>query len=101
MTCFNSKPISSLCRVDSDLSVHTLLTDICCSNGLCFSPDGRIMYFADTPKAVIWRFDYDIDTGVPSNRQVFATFDDHLALRTVPVLMRMAVCGTHNGMAAG
>jgi L-arabinonolactonase len=34
------------------------------------------MYFADTPKAVLWRFDNDIDTGVPSNRQVFATFDD-------------------------
>jgi len=34
------------------------------------------MYFADTPKAVIWRFDYDIDSGVPSNRQIFATFDD-------------------------
>jgi L-arabinonolactonase len=69
------KPISSLCRLDFDLSVHTLLTDICCSNGLSFSPDGRIMYLADTPKAVIWRFDYDIESGVPSNRQVFATFD--------------------------
>jgi L-arabinonolactonase len=69
------KPISSLCRLDFDLSLHTLLTDICCSNGLCFSPDGRIMYFADTPKAVIWRFDYDIDSGVPTNRQIFATFD--------------------------
>jgi sugar lactone lactonase YvrE len=71
-----SKPISSLCRLDFDLSVHTLLTDICCSNSLCFSPDGRIMYFADTPKAVIWRFDYDIDSGVPSDRQIFVTFED-------------------------
>ena len=70
------KPISSLCRLDFDLSVHTLLTDISCSNGLCFSPDGRIMYFADTSKAVIWRFDYDIDSGVPSNRQIFAAFDN-------------------------
>ena len=69
-------PISSLCRVDFDLSVHTLLTDICCSNSLCFSPDGRIMYFADMPKAAIWRFDYDIDSGVPFNRQIFATFED-------------------------
>jgi L-arabinonolactonase len=70
------KPISSLCRVDFDFSVHTLLTEICCSNGLCFSADGRIMYFADTPKAVIWRFDYDIDSGVPSDRKIFATFED-------------------------
>ena len=70
------KPISSLCRVDFDLSVHTVLTGICCSNSLCFSPDGRIMYFADMPKAVIWRFDYDIESGVPFNRQVFVTFDD-------------------------
>jgi len=72
----DGKPISSLCRVDSDLTVHTLLTDICCSNSLCFSPDGKTMYFADMPKALIWRFDYDIDRGVPSNRQLFATFDD-------------------------
>src|SRR6266550_1893098 len=72
----DGKPISSLCRLDRDLSVHTLLTDICCANSLCFSPDGRVMYFADTPKGVIWRFEYDIDEGVPFNRQTFATFDD-------------------------
>jgi L-arabinonolactonase len=72
----DGKPISSLCRLDFDLSVHTLLTDISCSNSLCFSPDGRVMYFADTPKAVIWRFRYDIDAGVPFDRQIFATFED-------------------------
>jgi L-arabinonolactonase len=72
----HGKPISSLCRLDFDLSVHTLLTDICCANSLCFSPDGRVMYFADTPKGVIWRFEYDIDEGVPFNRQTFATFED-------------------------
>lgn len=70
------RPISSLCRLDFNLSVHTLLTDISCANSLCFSPDGRVMYFADTPKAVIWRFQYDIDTGVPFNRQVFTTFEN-------------------------
>jgi L-arabinonolactonase len=72
----DGKPISSLCRLDFDLSVHTLLTDISCSNSLCFSPDGSVMYFADTPKAVIWRFRYDIDAGVPFDREIFATFED-------------------------
>jgi len=72
----DGKPISSLCRLDFDRSVHTLLTDISCSNSLCFSPDGRVMYFADTPKRIIWRFAYDVDSGVPSDQQVFATFED-------------------------
>jgi L-arabinonolactonase len=70
------KPLSSLCRLDFDLSLHTLLTDICCANSLCFSPDGRLMYFADTHQGVIWRFHYDIDAGIPSGQQVFATFED-------------------------
>jgi len=70
------KPISSLCRVDFDLSVHTLINQISCSNSLCFSPDGNIMYFADTDKRVIWRFDYDNDGGTPHDRRVFVTFED-------------------------
>jgi len=70
------KPISSLCRVDFDLSVHTLVTDISCSNSLCFSPEGDVMYFADTDKRIIWRFAYDNDEGAPHDRRVFATFED-------------------------
>jgi L-arabinonolactonase len=41
------------------------------SNSIAFSPDGRRMYFADTPERVIWRYDYDIDNGQVTNRQVF------------------------------
>jgi L-arabinonolactonase len=70
------KPISSLCRLDFDLSVHTVLREICCANSLCFSPDGHVMYFADTPKGVIWRFAYDVDAGLPHDQTVFATFAD-------------------------
>jgi len=29
------------------------------SNGLAFSPDGRTLYFSDTPRFVVYRFDYD------------------------------------------
>ncbi len=48
------------------------LTGIKICNSLCFSPDGRHMYFADSPQRTILKFDSDPDTGVLSNRQVFA-----------------------------
>lgn len=45
------------------------------SNGQAFSPDGRTLYFSDTPRFVIYRFDYDPDTGAASNRRVFARIE--------------------------
>ena len=45
------------------------------SNGLAFSPDGRTLYFSDTPRFAIYRFDYDPITGAATNRRVFARID--------------------------
>jgi sugar lactone lactonase YvrE len=41
------------------------------SNGLAFSPDGRTLYFSDTPRFVVYRFDYDPATGEAANRREF------------------------------
>ena len=30
------------------------------------------MYFADSPVREIWSYDYDVETGVPSNRRILA-----------------------------
>lgn len=42
------------------------------SNSLCTSPDGRTLYFADTPKQLIFAFDLDPDSGAISNKRIFA-----------------------------
>lgn len=52
---------SSVIKVDHNLNVTTLLTQVSCSNSLCFSPDGKTIYFADTPEKKILAYDYSAD----------------------------------------
>jgi sugar lactone lactonase YvrE len=54
----------------------TRLADgILTSNGLAFSPDGRVLYHADTPRFVVWRYDYDPQTGEAENRRAFVRIE--------------------------
>ena len=71
---------SSVISIDSNLSIRTLITGVSCANSTCFSPDGQIMYFADTPDREILAFDYDVATGDVSNRRVHASFSDEPGL---------------------
>lgn len=49
---------SSVIRIDRDGSVERLFAGIACANSTCFSPDGRFMYFTDTPERTIRRHTY-------------------------------------------
>ncbi|MBK5410318.1 SMP-30/gluconolactonase/LRE family protein [Pseudomonas sp. TH34] len=62
-----------LYRYQAGQPVHTELNGFITPNGLAFSPDGRTMYLSDSHPLVqqIWAFDYDIDSGTPSNRRLF------------------------------
>jgi len=60
----------ALFRLDGD-HLTRVLEDISVANGLAFSPDGRRMYFADSPMRRVDIFDMDPATGAISNRQVF------------------------------
>ena len=56
-------------RLDPDGSLHTVLTDVSVSNGMGWSPDGRTMYYVDTPTGGVDAFDHDPDTGDVTNRR--------------------------------
>ena len=62
-----------LYRYASGHAPQALLDGFITLNGLAFSPDGRTMYVSDSHPLVqqIWAFDYDTDSGTPSNRRVF------------------------------
>jgi len=66
--------ICGLWRLDPDLSVTLVDDGIICSNGPCWSPDDKTFYFADTFQGEIWAYDYDLATGTPDNRRLFASF---------------------------
>ena len=50
-----------------------LLDGFITPNGMAFSPDGRTLYLSDSHPSVqsVWAFDYDTETGTPSNRRLF------------------------------
>jgi L-arabinonolactonase len=70
----NGAPISSVWRLDADLSLTQLFGDVRCANSTCFSPDGTKMYFADSPKGELWAFDYEPSAGAVANRRTLAKF---------------------------
>jgi sugar lactone lactonase YvrE len=75
MDMSEAAPIGSLYRLDPDFKVTKLTTGIIVSNGPCWSPDDKTFYFHDSWAGEIWAYDYDIATGMPSNRRRFAKLD--------------------------
>lgn len=46
------------------------------ANGIAWSPDNRILYFADSDPRVIYAYDFDVEQGIVSNRRVFVDSAD-------------------------
>ena len=68
-------PIGSLRRVDTDQTVRVMRQNIRIPNAISFSPDGRTLYFADTPTQMIEAIAFDPDTGLMGSARVFARWD--------------------------
>lgn len=65
---------ASLYRLDGRGLVR-LAGGLMTSNGLAFSPDGRFVYHADTPRFVVRRYRYDLAAGSLGEAEVFIQLD--------------------------
>jgi len=65
-------PRGVLYRISAEGTATALRTGMQVPNSLAWSPDGRTMYFADSPRHKIWAFDYDAERGEFSGERIFA-----------------------------
>lgn len=71
-------PVASIWRLDGTRKAEKLLDGFKVTNGMAFSPGGRLFYFSDSDPSVrtIWVADYDPDSGALGERRVFALTHD-------------------------
>ncbi len=74
-----ARPVGAFYGYEKNGGLTLLLDGLIVSNGLAFSPDGRIMYVSDSHISVqkIWAFDYDIASGTPYNRRLFVDMNPY------------------------
>lgn len=58
-----------------DGSLKKVLDGRTVSNGLGWSPDGRVMYYIDSYEYVVIAYDFDLDTGTLTNGRIAVTID--------------------------
>jgi sugar lactone lactonase YvrE len=66
-----SKATGALWRLDTDLVTTKMIDGIFASNGLAFSPDIKVMYYADSRQRKVWAWDFAATDGAIRNRRVF------------------------------
>ncbi|MCK4516111.1 MAG: SMP-30/gluconolactonase/LRE family protein [Spirochaetaceae bacterium] len=71
---------SATYQIGPDLAVRRWFGGVSSGNSICFSPDGTVMYFADSPEARIWAYDYDAAATSISNKRLFYDFADEPGL---------------------
>jgi sugar lactone lactonase YvrE len=75
MVLDRSKARAALFRLDADHTCHRMPFNLFIANGIAFSPDNRVLYYADSGTRCIMACDYDIETGILGTPRVFAEID--------------------------
>lgn len=53
---------------------RSAISGLTLSNGIAWSPDGRAMYVCDSRPGAVLRYDYELQTGMPSGRRVLVDY---------------------------
>jgi L-arabinonolactonase len=65
-----------LYSIDGSAGLRCHVRDVRISNGLCVSPDGTRLYFADSPTCTIWVYDLIEPEGILRSPRIFARTPD-------------------------
>ena len=76
LTMAQTPGAAALYQLAADGVVTTLIPEVAVSNGLGWSPDGSLLYFADTPLERVDVLDYDVAAGTVGGRRPFADLRD-------------------------
>ncbi|HEX6957774.1 MAG TPA: SMP-30/gluconolactonase/LRE family protein [Ferrovibrio sp.] len=64
-------------RLDGERFIRQdLVGGVATSNALAWSPDGSVMYHADTPTRRVFAYDFDMKAGTISNRRLFLDLNE-------------------------
>ncbi len=77
MSMTHVREAGALYRLDPNGEVTCMLTGVTTSNGIDWSPDGRLLYYVDTGTGRIDLFDFDLDDGAIWGRRVFAVIPEN------------------------
>ncbi|KAG9239577.1 hypothetical protein BJ875DRAFT_83836 [Amylocarpus encephaloides] len=64
------EPRGKLWRYSPDGSCTIMESGVMIGNGMCWSPDGKYMFYNDSGPQAVWRYDFDSKTGDISNKTI-------------------------------
>ncbi len=67
-----TNPTGHLYRINADRSIARFEAGFVVTNGIRWSNDNKRMYFVDSVARTIWSYDFDLASGTPGPRRVFA-----------------------------
>ncbi|MBI1243844.1 MAG: SMP-30/gluconolactonase/LRE family protein [Alphaproteobacteria bacterium] len=70
------EPVAALYRIDISGRATKMLDGLTVSNGLAWSPNGKVLYHSDSRQRFVQTFDYASATGEISNRKVIRTLEE-------------------------